>query len=80
MRYAARDAASDGRRDDAEAGFAILLDRYPDSWRAWRDYGDALKSWQEFERAVACYRKGLELNPGYADFRTQIAELTGASE
>jgi hypothetical protein len=80
MRYAAREAAGDGRRADAEAGFAILLDRYPESWRAWRDYGDALESWQEIERAVACYRKGLELNPGYADFRTRIAELSGARE
>jgi hypothetical protein len=80
MRYAAREAAAAGRRDDAEAGFSTLLDRYPESWRAWRDYGEALESWQEYERAVACYRKGLELNPGYQDFRDRIAELTGPAK
>ncbi|MGQ0586505.1 MAG: S41 family peptidase [Gammaproteobacteria bacterium] len=77
LRSAARDAARDGRRADAEAGFGILLDRHPDSWRAWRDYGDALRAWGEKRRARECYERGLRLNPGYEGFRERMAELAG---
>lgn len=75
MRYAARDLMKAGKREDGKAGFEILLDQYPQSWRAWRDYGNALLAAGERAEALQCFRKGLEINPGYDDFRDKIREL-----
>jgi hypothetical protein len=78
MRRAARDAGARDLRADAEAGFEILLERYPGSWRAWRDYGNVLLAWKEPDRALARFRRGLELNPGSEELQSRLIELATA--
>ncbi len=76
MLYVARDLMKAGKHhEDGKAGFEILPDHYPQSWRAWRDYGNALLSAGEKAEAMRCFKKGLEINPGYDEFRTRIREL-----
>ncbi len=75
MRFAARDLMKAGKREDGKAGFEILLEQYPQSWRAWRDYGNALLAAGEKAEALRCFRRGLEINPGYDEFRNRIKEL-----
>ncbi|MGE0133142.1 MAG: tetratricopeptide repeat protein [Blastocatellales bacterium] len=79
LRYAARDLMKAGKRDDGKAGFEILLAQYPQSWRAWRDFGNALLAAGEKAEALRCFRKGLEINPGYDEFRNKIRELEKGS-
>lgn len=75
MRFAARDLMKAGKPADGKAGFEILLAQYPQSWRAWRDYGNALLAAGEKAEALRCFRRGLEINPGYDEFRSKIKEL-----
>lgn len=75
MRYAARDLMKAGKHADGQAGFAILLEQYPQSWRAWRDYGNALLAAGEKAEALRCFKQGLAINPGYDEFRSKIKEL-----
>ncbi|MFN0120957.1 MAG: tetratricopeptide repeat protein [Blastocatellia bacterium] len=75
MRFAARDLMKAGKQTDGKAGFEILLEQYPQSWRAWRDYGNALLAAGEKAEALRCFRKGLAINPGYDEFRQRIKEL-----
>ncbi|MGD9589109.1 MAG: tetratricopeptide repeat protein [Pyrinomonadaceae bacterium] len=77
MRFAARDLMSGGKAADGKAGFEILLDQYPESWRAWRDYGNSLLSLGEKQEALRCYKRGLAINPGYEEFSKRIRELEG---
>lgn len=78
MRFAARDLMKAGKRADGEAGFEILLEQYPRSWRAWRDYGNALLAAGENAGALRCFKKGFEINPGYDEFRARIQDLEKA--
>lgn len=75
MRYVARDLMKAGKPGDGKAGFEILLEQYPQSWRAWRDYGNALLAAGDNAEALRCFRKGLEINPGYDEFRSKIQAL-----
>jgi len=75
MRFAARDLMKAGKLSDGKAGFEILLEQYPRSWRAWRDYGNALLAAGEKAEALKCFKKGLEINPGYEEFRVKIQDL-----
>ncbi len=77
MRYAAREHFGAGRPGDGAIGFEILLEVYPGSWRAWRDLGDGHLKTGDASRALECYKKGLELNPGYEEFREKIRVLGG---
>lgn len=75
LRFAARDLMKAGKRADGKAGFEILLEQYPHAWRAWRDYGNALLAAGDKAEALQCFKKGLEINPGYVEFRDRINEL-----
>lgn len=75
LRFAARDLMKAGKQADGKEGFEILLEQYPQSWRAWRDYGNALLAAGEKVEALRCFKKGLEINPGYDEFRHRIKEL-----
>lgn len=75
LRYAARDLMKNGKEEDGIAGFEILLEQYPLAWRAWRDYGNALLVAGDKTGALRCFKKGLEISPGYEEFRNRIREL-----
>lgn len=76
MRFVSRDFFKASRYDDAIAGFEILLDQYPESWRAWRDLGDGYLGMGNKAQALACYKQGLTLNNGYDYFREKIEALS----
>ena len=40
-----------------------------------RDWGNALLTDGERAAALLCFPKGLEINPGYPEFRNRIMEL-----
>lgn len=75
MRFAARGLIKNKRIEDGRIGFEILLERYPQSWRAWRDFGRAKLFYGDKAGALKCFKKGLEINPGYEYFRQQISQL-----
>ena len=75
MRYAARELYDAGRKKDGIIGFQLLLDQYPKSWRAWRDFGKAYLSSNDKEKALECFQEGLKINPGYEYFREQVSKL-----
>lgn len=76
MRFVSRDFFKASRNEDAVAGFEILLDQYPDSWRAWRDLGDGYVGMGDTRKALACYERGLALHGGNTYFRDQIDKLS----
>jgi tetratricopeptide (TPR) repeat protein len=48
---------------------------YPDSWNAYDSLGECLAAAGQKERAIASYRKSLELNPGNANGRAALQRL-----
>ncbi len=52
-----------GRFDDALRDFQIALKAVPDAVGGWINYGFALECVGEFERAMVCYNRALELDP-----------------
>ena len=48
---------------------------YPDSWNAYDSFGECLATAGQRERAIASYRKSLELNPGNANGRAALEKL-----
>ncbi|HLL83566.1 MAG TPA: tetratricopeptide repeat protein, partial [Longimicrobium sp.] len=65
-----------GKAADAAQIFGAAAELFPRSFRAQARLGDALRAAGERERAVAAYRRALELNPrGTEDERSAAAEL-----
>ncbi|HEX8454901.1 MAG TPA: hypothetical protein VF647_22680 [Longimicrobium sp.] len=65
-----------GKAADAAEIFAAATEIFPRSFRAQTRLGDALRAAGERERAVAAYRRALELNPrGTEDERSAAAEV-----
>lgn len=50
---------------------------YPDSWNAWDSLGEAAAKAGQTEKAVASYRKSIELNPGNKNGRAMLDKLLG---
>jgi tetratricopeptide (TPR) repeat protein len=55
----------------------VLL--YPDSWNAWDSLGEVLIKASQKERAIASYRKSLELNPGNRSAKAVLKGLETAN-
>lgn len=75
MHYAARELYEEGRKEAGLLGFEMLVEQYPQSWRAWRDFGRAYMADHKFKEARLCFEKGLEINPGHVYFQEQLIQL-----
>jgi len=59
--------------DDAIAELEPLVNRYPDSARFWQRLGYAYNHSGRYKKAVAAYRKALELVPERRDYKENLA-------
>ena len=66
------------RVDDAIQVFRWNTEDYPNSWNAWDSFGEALVKKGEREKAIAAYRRSLELNPQSGSGREALRQLTGS--
>lgn len=55
--------------------YADLLKAYPDTPKLWVSYGHALKTAGHAERAIAAYRRSLELEPSFGEVWWSLANL-----
>jgi len=58
--------------DDAILELEPLVNRYPDSARFWQRLGYACNHSGKYEKAVAAYRKALELKPDRTDYKQNL--------
>lgn len=52
-----------------------ILREYPDHGRIWLSFGHALKTAGQRERAIAAYRRSIELDPGFGEAWWSLANL-----
>ena len=65
----------DGEHDAAVALFEMNSRRFPDSANAWDSLGEACLTAGDRERAIAHYRRSLELDPGNENAREVLDRL-----
>lgn len=66
-----------GRTDDAIEVFRWNTEDYADRWNTWDSMGEALLQRGEREKAIAAYRKSMELHPGNENGKAALRRLTG---
>ena len=71
-----------GKHEEALAAFEEITAKYSEEWLAWNSAGDAYAKACRYEKAVACYRRTMEVQakPRYTDAAmaiAQICEITG---
>ena len=66
-----------GRVREAVAVFQCNATLFPGAWNIHDSLGEAYGTLGDRERALASYRKALELNPEAATARKKVAELEG---
>lgn len=66
-------ALREGRADDAIAGFRAVLARVPRHVPSWGNLGLAYQAAGRPREATRCWRRALQLDPGYALAREQLA-------
>lgn len=69
MRHTARNLFDNGFREKGYTGFEALIDCYPDSWRAFRDYAQRTIEAKDYERAKNLVKRGLKINPASSDLK-----------
>lgn len=69
MRYIARDLYDQGEIKKGELGFKALIEMYPNSWRAHRDYARRLINLKEFDAALKVVNKGLKVHSSNNDLQ-----------
>lgn len=69
----------DSRLDPALYVFETVTRLYPDSWNAWDSLGEAAAKAGLKERAIASYRKSIELNPQNKNGKAMLEKLEKGS-
>ena len=64
-----------GRNDAAVAVFEMNVAAFPNSWNVHDSLGEGLAALGQRERAIASYKRSLELNPDNASGKTQLERL-----
>lgn len=64
-----------GEYEPAIGIYACLLAEYPNHARIWMSNGHALKTTGHQERAIAAYRRSIELEPGFGEAYWSLANL-----
>ena len=64
--------------DDAVEVFRWNTEDYPNSWNAWDSLGEVLVRKGDREKAIAAYRKSVELNPASEGGKAALRQLTGS--
>ena len=75
FRIAARSLVENGRTADGMAGFKILVEVYPESWRAWRDFGKAYLKTEQRAAAMECLLHAHAIHPGDTEVNELIESL-----
>jgi tetratricopeptide (TPR) repeat protein len=68
-------ALSEGRADEAQAGFEKVLALVPRHYPSWGNLGTAFLALGRSDDALRCFERALELNPDYAAARHNLALL-----
>ncbi len=64
-----------GEIDIAKQLLALNIEMYPDAFNTWDSMGEAHMQAGEKDKAIAYYRKALELNPGSTNSKQMLAKL-----
>jgi tetratricopeptide (TPR) repeat protein len=75
FRKVARRLGHEGNFEDSNIGFEILVDAYPDSWRAWRDFGKLYLDYDRSDKALWCLQRAAQINPGDPEVNQLIDQL-----
>ena len=75
MRYISRDLFDAGNVEKGTIGFEILIEMYPNSWRAYRDYAERLLKIKDNTKALEIVTAGLEVNPKSSDLKNLLSQL-----
>ena len=75
MRYISRDLFDAGEVEKGTIGFEILIEMYPNSWRAYRDYAERLIKIKDTAQALEIVTAGLEVNPNSSDLKDLLSQL-----
>jgi Tetratricopeptide repeat len=75
FRKAARTIGEQGDPAAGQSAFEILVDAYPESWRAWRDYGKLNLAQERLDDAVHCLQRAAAINPGDPEVNDLIEQL-----
>jgi CubicO group peptidase (beta-lactamase class C family) len=67
-----------GKTGQAIGMFLYNTDRHPRSWNAWDSLGEAYEKATIKDKAIASYRRSLELNPTNSHAAQQLKLMTGA--
>jgi hypothetical protein len=67
-----------GKESDAIEVFRWNTQDYPDRWNVWDSLGEAYAKSGDREKAIAAYRKSLELHPGSQGGKEALRQLTGS--
>lgn len=70
------DLLGDGRTEEAIRVFELNVEEYPGAWNPHDSLGDAYRAAGETQKAIASYRRSLELNPE-SPSRRKLEELRG---
>lgn len=73
------DLALEGKWEEAEALNKVIIEKFPTDVEAYNRLGRALTELGDFERAKEAYRKALELSPGNAIAKKNLARLVNLS-
>ena len=80
--YLGRIAKEEGNIAQARIHWSHMVEEFPDEWCAWSLLGDCMAYCCEWERAIECYQKSMDVQkkPRYMDnpvAMAQIAEIRG---
>jgi tetratricopeptide (TPR) repeat protein len=68
----------DGMTDVAIEVFRVNAEQFPESANVWDSLGDGYRAAGDREAAIASYRRALEIDPGFAASRQNLAQLEAA--
>ncbi len=77
FRKAARALTDAEHFADGVPAFEILVDAYPGSWRAWRDFAKARLAQGETALARACLMRAQRINPGDPEINELLSSVGG---
>ena len=80
MRYAARDLFDENEIDKGTAGFEALIEMFPNSYRAFRDYAQRLIKIKKYEEAKELANRGLSINPGSSDLQNLLKQIEAQTD
>lgn len=75
MYFAGEQLLKVGKANEAAAFLKLAIEAFPNSFKAYAYYADALLAQGDKTQAIENYKKSVRLNPGYENARTKLNDL-----